>query len=169
MKRLQAHRALGRIQEEQPAIAPEPREAVPIDVKSLQKKQILAAISKGQFSSHAELDEEYCDFLRTLNPEYTPPTEKDIPVLKEALHKERIKERDLTLKQMGPGGVVTDGCRGKLVESLINFLYIEGLSGTSFLFFSFLFFRNSSLLEDGGHEGQDERRPVLGRRDRTGG
>ena len=42
MKRLQAHRALGRIQEEQPAIAPEPREAVPIDVKSLQKKQILA-------------------------------------------------------------------------------------------------------------------------------
>ena len=33
------------------------------------------------------------------------------------------------LKAMGRGGIVSDGCRGKLHESMINFLFVDGLSG----------------------------------------
>ena len=33
------------------------------------------------------------------------------------------------MRNLGPGGVVTDGCRGKEWESLLDFLYIDGVSG----------------------------------------
>ena len=96
----------------------------------MQKAQVLAALAKGQFARHPELDEDYVDFLKQLNPSYVPPDDKEIRALREELHQDRLKERSAILKQMGKGGIVTDGCKGKEHESLINFPLVEGIFGT---------------------------------------
>ena len=41
-----------------------------------------------------------------------------------------MEKRDAIIKVMSPGGIVSDGCRGKAHESMINFLYVEGVTGT---------------------------------------
>ncbi len=133
-ERLAAHTQLGRIVSVQPPYlegsGPAPAPALKAsDIKTLQKEQVLAALARGHFSVNAELDEAYVQFLKHLNPTYEPPNKKEIEALRDDLHAERLQERKNIIRQMGPGGVVTDGCRGKAHESMVNFIYIEGISG----------------------------------------
>ena len=100
------------------------------DMRQLQKQQVKAAISKGGFTVNAELDEEFNAFLKQLNPAYEPPTRRVVESLRDELNQERLETRDTIMKAMGPGGIVSDGCRGKLHESMLNFLFVEGLTGT---------------------------------------
>ena len=46
------------------------------------------------------------------------------------MHQDRIKTRNAIIKAMGPGGIISDGCRGKAHESMLDYLYVEGISGT---------------------------------------
>ena len=131
--RLQALQSLDKIGQDQPLLTgTEGQDDAfqPAVLKTLQTMQVKAALSKGQFAVHPETNEDYQQFLMTLCPKYRPPTKHEIWAIREELHVERLKERDHMIKALGVGGIVTDGCRGKGYESLINFLFVDGLTGT---------------------------------------
>ena len=81
-ERLDAHIALGRIEKAQPLITqcdkPGPLIIDASNLKALQKMQVRAAIAKGGFAVNAEQDDDYVEFLKTLNPDYCPPKKKEI-------------------------------------------------------------------------------------------
>ena len=132
-ERLDAHMQLGRITDTQPILGTALDDPPPLDVnnsRNLRKTQVRAALARGQFPKNMEVHEEYTEWLQNLNPSYVPPGPKLINELREELHQDRLKDRGEIIKQMGPGGVVTDGCKGKQEESMMNFLYVEGLTGT---------------------------------------
>jgi len=132
-ERLDSHITIGYITKKQPELD-EVREhggaaITPDRMHELQRKQIRGAISKGNFAVNAELNDEFLEWVAEIAPDYVPPTKRQIEAARDELHDERIRSRNDTIKQMGRGGIVTDGCKGKLVESLINFIFVEGLSG----------------------------------------
>ncbi|CAK0894207.1 unnamed protein product [Prorocentrum cordatum] len=102
----------------------------PSELKNMQKMQVQTGIAKGGFAVNKEIEEHYTSFLKSLNSTYEPPSRNEVESLRDELHKERIQARDTILQAMGPGGIVSDGCRGKMYESMLNFLYVEGVSGT---------------------------------------
>ena len=125
--RLTKHENIGRITKEQPLLQSVEKMAISErQMYEQQKEQIKAALSKGDFAAHKEIDANFVAWLKKIAPEYRPPTLKEIDAIREDLNRERIEVRNNSLKAMGPGGIVSDGCRGKLHESMINFLFIEG-------------------------------------------
>ena len=90
---------------------------------ALHKKQVIAALSKGGFSANQEANLEYADFLTDLNPDYKLLLRHEVDSIKDELHEERLQRRNAAVKQMSVGGLVSDGCRGKLHEWITTVFY----------------------------------------------
>ena len=61
---------------------------------------------------------------------YRPPaTPQEVESLRDELHNERLEKRSRTIRQMSEGGIVTVGCKSKEWESMVDCIYVEGMTG----------------------------------------
>ncbi|CAK0878536.1 unnamed protein product, partial [Prorocentrum cordatum] len=86
----------------------------------MQMTQVQAGIAKGALAVNNEIEEHNTSSLKSPNPAYQPLSRQEVESLRDDLHEDA----------MGLGGIVSDGRRWKMRESMLNFLYVQGISGT---------------------------------------